>query len=535
MRTPSLRQLQPRLAQRTLVLCVALLLSAAAAETSRAARQEISLNGSWEIAEGSLDAMPREFDRQVPVPGLVDLAKPAFAEVGNAKSAEHRKAFWYRRSFTLDGPAPESAWLKVNKAMYGTRVFVNGKLVGDHLPCFTPGWFDVRPFLAPPGQPNELVIRVGIRESLPKAIPDGWDPEKPNDDHDYVPGIYDSVDADPLRAAAGRQRADGSRCGGKAVRVVAEIEGHAEPARPVMFRVSEAATRQGSRARLTRPVPKATAGEQSTCEFRSATAGSGRPNTRSSTTWMFRRRATRCGRGSACGASVWTTQTGHAVLNGRPYFLRGTTLCPYRFFADPKRGDLPWREDWVRKLHRVFKDMHWNSMRYCIGFPPEQWYRIADEEGLLVQDEFPLWCMNSWPKEITSKVLDRTVHRVDARAMEPSVRGDLGCAERDRGRPVGRGARPDGDGQGDCGGPRPRSLEPAVGQRLGRAGGAGRLRTKPIPTFSAIGGSSLPISPCFRAHRESRAGCNARNCRTHRGTRSSSTNTAGGTCAGTAN
>jgi beta-galactosidase len=35
--------------------------------------------------------------------------------------------------------------------------------------------------------------------------------------------------------------------------------------------------------------------------------------------------------------------------------------------------------------------MHWNSARYCIGFPPEIWYRIADEEGLLVQDEAPIW------------------------------------------------------------------------------------------------------------------------------------------------
>ena len=35
--------------------------------------------------------------------------------------------------------------------------------------------------------------------------------------------------------------------------------------------------------------------------------------------------------------------------------------------------------------------MHWNALRYCIGFPPEMWYRIADEEGILIQDEFPIW------------------------------------------------------------------------------------------------------------------------------------------------
>ena len=51
--------------------------------------------------------------------------------------------------------------------------------------------------------------------------------------------------------------------------------------------------------------------------------------------------------------------------------------------------------------------MHWNALRYCIGFPPEFWYRIADEEGILIQDEFPIWGggPKSWPAELTSKEL----------------------------------------------------------------------------------------------------------------------------------
>jgi hypothetical protein len=35
--------------------------------------------------------------------------------------------------------------------------------------------------------------------------------------------------------------------------------------------------------------------------------------------------------------------------------------------------------------------MNWNSLRYCIGFPPEAWYDAADELGILIQDEFPIW------------------------------------------------------------------------------------------------------------------------------------------------
>ena len=98
-------------------------------------------------------------------------------------------------------------------------------------------------------------------------------------------------------------------------------------------------------------------------------------------------------------------KTGRAVLNGKPYFLRGTNVCIYRFFEDPPRGDRPWREEWVRRLHRAFRSMHWNSIRYCIGFPPEMWYRIADEEGLMIQDEFPIWQGGNGRPELKSDAL----------------------------------------------------------------------------------------------------------------------------------
>jgi hypothetical protein len=47
--------------------------------------------------------------------------------------------------------------------------------------------------------------------------------------------------------------------------------------------------------------------------------------------------------------------------------------------------------------------MHWNSIRYCIGFPPELWYEIADEEGFLIQDEFPIWLLSKAPESPKSE------------------------------------------------------------------------------------------------------------------------------------
>ena len=42
-------------------------------------------------------------------------------------------------------------------------------------------------------------------------------------------------------------------------------------------------------------------------------------------------------------------------------------------------------------MHKKFKNMNWNGIRYCIGYPPERWYEIADSLGFLIQDEYPLW------------------------------------------------------------------------------------------------------------------------------------------------
>ena len=44
--------------------------------------------------------------------------------------------------------------------------------------------------------------------------------------------------------------------------------------------------------------------------------------------------------------------------------------------------------------------MHWNSMRYCIGLPPERWYEIADSLGFLIQNEYPIWTSVNNTKKI---------------------------------------------------------------------------------------------------------------------------------------
>ncbi|HVN80253.1 MAG TPA: hypothetical protein VMW38_14755 [Terriglobia bacterium] len=101
------------------------------------------------------------------------------------------------------------------------------------------------------------------------------------------------------------------------------------------------------------------------------------------------------------------TATRRAYLNGKVYFLRGSNITLHRFFEDPKSATLPWQESWVRKmLGEIPKKMHWNSFRFCIGPAPEQWFDIADEAGLLIQNEYFIWTgREDWHKEWTRESL----------------------------------------------------------------------------------------------------------------------------------
>ncbi len=53
--------------------------------------------------------------------------------------------------------------------------------------------------------------------------------------------------------------------------------------------------------------------------------------------------------------------------------------------------DHPFDPDWARALYQEFKDMHWDSFRFHVGFAPDIWYDIADEEGMLIMDEYAVF------------------------------------------------------------------------------------------------------------------------------------------------
>jgi hypothetical protein len=382
-------------------------------------RLVIDLNGTWEIAEGGMDSIPAVFEHKVPVPGLVDMAEPAFEEVG--KKSPRRQAFWYRRTFNLDKPVPDVAILKIHKAKYGTKVFLNGNLVGEHLPCFTPALLDVKPFLNAAGKMNELVVRLGAdRESLPEGMPTGWDFEK----YLYIPGIYDSVELILTGAPYIERVQTVPDIEQSKVKVVAKIENpDAREFFDLHFRLREARTGRYIESGAV-GIANATGKQKVNVSFEIPIKNCNlwSPEDPFLYELLLATEGDELSTRFGMRSFSFDKETGRAVLNGKTYFMRGTNVCVYRFFEDAERGDKPWRAEWVRNLHRKFKSMHWNSIRYCIGFPPEIWYDIADEEGFLIQDEFPIWLLSEAPeKPVAEKIIPEYTEWMQERWNHPCV------------------------------------------------------------------------------------------------------------------
>jgi len=362
---------------------VALVLSCQ--NTDNIKRQTVSLNGTWKIAKTKVGAeMPSDYFSEITVPGLVDMASPA---IDNQDTSYKDVVYWYKRTFSaIDA---DKIQLKINKAKYHTKVFVNGDFVGENYYNFTPGYFDVKPYLKT-NRENELVISVGCENNMPDTVMTGHDFEKMK----YIPGIYDDVKiiATDYPYISNVQTVPNISKG--TVRIVAKIEkAEVEKAVQLSYRIIETASKK--------VVGKGTvnsteAGDDIEIDFVAGIENVQLWTPETPFLYTLELETEGDSYSTRFGMRTFTANpNGTAyLLNGKPYYMRGTNVCILRFFEDPDRAALPWTNGWSLKVHQRFKEMGWNSIRYCIGFPPERWYEIADSLGFLIQDEYPIWTLN---------------------------------------------------------------------------------------------------------------------------------------------
>ncbi len=348
----------------------------------------ISLNGTWDIASGNMKDIPTEFSGKVQVPGLVTLAQPSFENVGYSGQYE---AFWYRKTLTIIENQPPIAFLKIYRAKYGTKVYINNKEVGYNSLNFTPSLFNITPYLNQPGKSNEIVIRIGAHiDALPDTVTTGGEVEK----FKYMPGIYDNVEliltdeayVNKVQVAPDIQE-------NKAFVSFELINTGRDTTKKIWGEVFEYNTGKqvGKSDKLKIRIDS---NENQNLNFSIPVKNCHLWTPENPFLYILRITdgeydyQTRFGMRSF---RLDSTKTNLALLNEKPYYFRGTNVALFRFFEDPESGYLPWDRKWVRKLFRKYKSLGLNSIRVTISAFPKFWYELADEEGIAIFSEYPIW------------------------------------------------------------------------------------------------------------------------------------------------
>lgn len=364
------------------------------------------LHGEWEILPEHAD---QELFRpavagklrwgKVPVPGLWSHAR-GIPDYQDWRRWQQVRYVWYRRQFEVPEETQyRRAVLRLAAVRWGSKLWVNGKYVGEHLGAFGVNDFDVTELLKV-GETNEMVMRLVGWPALPRSekrkqplIPPGSAPHgwgmKSGGIAEFIALHYFSeayirsarIVAAPATGnvqVRARFRNYGQHYGLISARLEVMRAGKvvASASRDVGRQISLPAKHEDQffevAARVKDVMPWSPEDPQ-----------------------LYEVRLTLLHDGKV--ADVFTERFGFRTfeikgdkfyLNGEPIFLRGTNFHGEYVYSTAER--FPHRATIKRYLHDVPQLMHANCIRgHSMPFT-KRWLEVADEAGILLLQEFPL-------------------------------------------------------------------------------------------------------------------------------------------------
>ncbi len=286
---------------------------------------------------------------------------------------------WYQRTFTVPAARPGRRFLRFGAANYATRVYLNGQLVGMHEGGFTPFAFDVTKLL----RDGDNQVTVGVDSQATEAtVP------PPVTDWENYGGITRDI---RLIATPDTYVDDAwvrlTRDGRLAVDV--HLDGPQAAGRPVQLSIAglrltqSGVTDAAGNWRATMTAPRALvrwSPERPQLYDVAISAGEDR--------WRDR-----------IGFRTIAVRGRDILLNGKPIFLRGISMHEEELGAEPTRAMTPAAS---RALLGEIKDgLHGNFVRLAHYPHSEVTTRLADELGLLVWSEVPVYWRVAWSNPAT--------------------------------------------------------------------------------------------------------------------------------------
>ncbi len=398
-------------------------------------RLTVSLDGTWAVGTKRVTetwAVPGivptdvDFINSIPVPGLWHSAAYDMGEYSGTMT-------WYKKTVTLAEAPTEQVLLYIGSAQYGRHIYVNGQYAGSYEYNYSHSYTDITSFLKK-GE-NEIVIMLGAwslqfgNSTTPAhVLVDG---ESSEDE----PGITDSVElifnaAPDVSAVQVNPNIDK---GTLQVQVTLGNRSDKAVTSDVVISVYELGVFENG-------VPKQT--EVKVGEFTKTGVKVGKDGTATFTVdeikldgwskdkcwspdnpYLYRVEIQTIGDTHSVRFGMRTFDfdpvTKYARLNGEIFYLFGTNVAIERYFDDPLCGTTPWEEDWIRKLYSEYKDVNWVCFRTHLGHANSKWFDIADEMGMMIFDEYPIW--GNVGGDTLNSILPEIYAWIDGRGYHPSL------------------------------------------------------------------------------------------------------------------
>jgi hypothetical protein len=104
------------------------------------------------------------------------------------------------------------------------------------------------------------------------------------------------------------------------------------------------------------------------------------------------------------------------LLNGYPIFLCGVLHWGW----DPDRIAPTFSDNQIRRELRMMRELGFNLIKLCLFVPNRRYYEIADEEGMLLWQEWPLW-QPEMTCDLREILADEYVAYMQMAAHHPSI------------------------------------------------------------------------------------------------------------------
>ncbi len=286
---------------------------------------------------------------------------------------------WYRKTFESVGvPEGQRAFLRFGAVNYRADVYLNGEKLGSHVGGFTPFTFEATQYLKP--GTNSLVVKVDnkrSKEGVPTLNTDWWNyggitrevklvtvPKRFIADHRIA------LESEATRAISGWVQIAGAGAG-----------------ETVELSVSDLATKLSV---------KTDAAGRAAFRFVPAQLELWSPETPK----LYEVRIAHAGNSISerIGFRTVRTQSKQILLNGQPVFLRG--ICIHEEFPLHGAGRVNTAEK-ARQLLLWAKELNCNFVRLAHYPHNEAMTRLADELGLLVWSEVPVYWTIDWTNAAT--------------------------------------------------------------------------------------------------------------------------------------